>query len=189
MIKMWYPCASLMRGPRDTIILYVESCNAPLAVEIPDGGGVGVGASVGAAIGGVGASIGAAIRGAGAGVRGGAGAATGGDGLEEEFDWLNEGLEGEDFADDIFVHLLNLPSNLCSLSANQFWSQPLYNICSSSENFTTNDQYESNLRKLLGNLNYQASLGFGLGSVGWYPYQTYGLALCRGDVATTDCKA
>ena len=23
-------------------------------------------------------------------------------GLEEEFDWLNEGLEGEDFADDIF---------------------------------------------------------------------------------------
>ena len=23
-------------------------------------------------------------------------------GVEEEFDWLNEGLEGEDFADDIF---------------------------------------------------------------------------------------
>ena len=23
-------------------------------------------------------------------------------GLEEEFDWLNEGLEGEDFTDDIF---------------------------------------------------------------------------------------
>ena len=22
--------------------------------------------------------------------------------MEEEFDWLNEGLEGEDFADDIF---------------------------------------------------------------------------------------
>ena len=74
-------------GLRDTIILYVESGNALLAVEVPDGGGVGVGAGAGAI-----------IRGAGGGAR----AATGGDGLEEEFDWLNEGLEGEDFADDIF---------------------------------------------------------------------------------------
>ena len=78
-------------GSRDTIILYVESGNAPLAVEVPDGGGVGVGASARAAIGGVGVAVG-----------GGIGVATGGDGLEEEFDWLNEGLEGEDFADDIF---------------------------------------------------------------------------------------
>ena len=38
-------------GPRDTIILYVESGNAPLAVEVPDGGGVGVGASSGVVIG------------------------------------------------------------------------------------------------------------------------------------------
>nr|XP_023872621.1 uncharacterized protein LOC111985204 [Quercus suber] len=53
-------------GSRDTIILYVESGNAPLAVEVPDG------------------------------------AATGDDGLDEEFNWLNEGLKGEDFADDIF---------------------------------------------------------------------------------------
>ena len=78
-------------GPRDTIILYVESGNAPLAVEVPDGGGIGVEAGVGAA-----------IRGAGAAIGGGTGAATGSDGLEEEFDWLNEGLEGEDFTDDIF---------------------------------------------------------------------------------------
>ena len=77
-------CKPNERGPSDTIILYVESGNAPLAIEVPDGGGVGVGA------------------GAGAGVGGGVGAATGGDGLKEEFDWLNEGLEGEDFADDIF---------------------------------------------------------------------------------------
>ena len=81
-------CKPNERGPSDTIILYVESGNAPLAVEVPDGGGVGVGAGAGA---GVGGSAGA-----------GAGAGTGGDGLEEEFDWLNEGLEGEDFADDIF---------------------------------------------------------------------------------------
>ena len=41
-------------GLSDTIIMYVESGNAPLAVEVPDGGGVGVGASAGADIGGVG---------------------------------------------------------------------------------------------------------------------------------------
>ena len=71
-----------------------------------------------------------------------------------------------------------------------FGDIPLYNICSSSENFTSNDQYESNLRKLLGNLNYHTpSLGFGLGWVGWYQYQTHGIALCGGDVAAADCKA
>ena len=108
------------------------------------------------------------------------------------------------------VHILNPSSShfLLKMSSSQFTfsiymltfafflqtifgvSPPLNNICSGSENFTTNDQYESNLRKLLGNLNYQTPpLGFGLGSVGWYPYQTYGLALCRGDIAAADCKA
>ena len=81
-------CKPNERGPSDTIILYVESGNAPLAVEVPDGGGVGVGAGAGGGVGG--------------GAGGGARAGTRGDGLEEEFDWLNEGLEGEDFADDIF---------------------------------------------------------------------------------------
>ena len=57
------------------------------------GGGRGVSVGVG---------VGAAIGGARAGGGGGAGAVIKGDGLEEEFDWLNEGLEGEDFADDIF---------------------------------------------------------------------------------------
>ena len=84
-------CKPNEEGPRDTIILYVESGNAPLAIEVPDDEGVSVGASVGAA-----------IEGAKAGVEGGAEAATGGDGLKEEFDWLNEGLEGKDFANDIF---------------------------------------------------------------------------------------
>ena len=81
-------CKPNERGPSDTIILYVESGNAPLAIEVPDGGGVGVGAGAGASVGG---SVGAS-----------AGAGTRDDGLGEEFDWLNEGLEGEDFADDIF---------------------------------------------------------------------------------------
>ena len=60
-------------GPRDIIILYVESGYAPLAVEVPDGVGQGVGAG-----GGVGVVIGGCTR-----------AATGGDanvGVKEEFD-------------------------------------------------------------------------------------------------------
>ena len=91
-------------GPRDTIILYVESGHAPLAIEVLDGVGQGVGA---------GGGVGAATRGAGVSVEGGVGATTeaptgiaiGGDAsveVEEELDWLNEGLEGEDFDDDIF---------------------------------------------------------------------------------------
>ena len=80
-------CKPNKGGPRDTIILYVESGNTSLAVKVPDGVGVGAGASVEAV-------AGAAIGGAGANVGGGAGAATRGDGLEEEFDWLNKGLEG-----------------------------------------------------------------------------------------------
>ena len=90
-------CKPNERGPSDTIILYVESGNAPLAVEVPDGGGVGVGAGAGA---GVGSNAGA-----------GTGAGTGGDGLEEEFDWLNEGLEGEDFGDNIFGESSPPPSD------------------------------------------------------------------------------
>ena len=85
-------------GPRDTIILYVESGYAPLAVEVPDGVGVGARAGARVAIEGAGAGV-------GPGVGGGARATTGGDasvGVEEEFDWLNKGLEGEDFVDDIF---------------------------------------------------------------------------------------
>ena len=64
--------------------------------------GVGAGAGAGAAIGGVGAGVEGGVGAAIGGARVGARAVTGGDGLEEEFDWLNEGLEGEDFADDIF---------------------------------------------------------------------------------------
>ncbi|XP_030924643.1 merozoite surface antigen 2-like [Quercus lobata] len=97
----------------------MESGHAPLAVEVPDGVGqrVDAGGGAGAATGGVGVGAGvsagggarAAPRGARVGAGGGAGAATraaiGGDasvGVEEEFNWLYEGLEGEDFADDIF---------------------------------------------------------------------------------------
>ena len=69
-------------GPRDTIILYVESSHAPLAVEVPDGVGGGAGFAI------EDAKVGAGI-GAGAGVRGDTGATIGGDTsvmVEEEFD-------------------------------------------------------------------------------------------------------
>jgi hypothetical protein len=68
-------------------------------------------------------------------------------------------------------------------------SSYLNHVCSSSGNFTTNDLYESNLRKLMGNLYYQTPpQGFGLGIVGQDPYKTYGLALCRGDAEVSDCR-
>ena len=76
-------------GPRDTIVLYVESGHAPLAVEVLEGFGGGIDEGVGQ---GVGERFGGGVtRGADTSV-----------GVEEEFDWLNEGLEKEDFGDDVF---------------------------------------------------------------------------------------
>jgi hypothetical protein len=70
-----------------------------------------------------------------------------------------------------------------------YGASPLFHFCSSSANFTTNDPYDSNLGKLLGNLYYRTPpQGFALGSVGRDRYKTYGLALCRGDVKATDCR-
>ena len=59
-------------GLRDTIILYVEIGHSPLAVKVPRG--------VGGRVGGRGDDM----------------------VVEEEFDWLNEDLEGEDFDDNVF---------------------------------------------------------------------------------------
>ena len=73
----------------------MESGHASLAVEVPNRVSQGVGVRV--ATRGVG-------DGATTGAGGGAAAAIGGDasvGVDEEFDWLNKGLEGENFADDI----------------------------------------------------------------------------------------
>ncbi|KAK4846654.1 hypothetical protein QYF36_020396 [Acer negundo] len=65
----------------------------------------------------------------------------------------------------------------------------LYHFCSSSENYTSNAPYESNLNKLAAYLNYQTPpTGFGKGALGQKPNQANGLALCRGDVSSSDCK-
>ncbi|XP_058773833.1 cysteine-rich repeat secretory protein 38-like [Vicia villosa] len=71
-------------------------------------------------------------------------------------------------------------------------NSPLSHICSTTENFTSYTPYESNLKTLVNSLIYKTpSTGFGFGSVGLTQYQNqqvYGLALCRGDVSTSECK-
>ncbi|KAH7860851.1 hypothetical protein Vadar_018781 [Vaccinium darrowii] len=67
---------------------------------------------------------------------------------------------------------------------------PLFHFCSSSENFTPNSTYETNLNKLMSYLYSKTPItGFGSGSLGVSPNKAYGLALCRGDVQRTDCQA
>ncbi|KAK2988004.1 hypothetical protein RJ640_011267 [Escallonia rubra] len=67
---------------------------------------------------------------------------------------------------------------------------PLFHFCSSSNNFTSNGPYEANLNKLMGDLYFKTPpTGFGLGSIGQYQTRASGLALCRGDVSSTDCKS
>ncbi|KAL3624683.1 hypothetical protein CASFOL_031351 [Castilleja foliolosa] len=68
---------------------------------------------------------------------------------------------------------------------------PLFSICSStSQNYTTNSPYETNLNNLLGNLYLKTPpTGFGLSSSGQSPNRAYGLSLCRGDASTDDCRA
>ncbi|KAG4972081.1 hypothetical protein JHK82_037750 [Glycine max] len=71
-----------------------------------------------------------------------------------------------------------------------FGANPLYHFCSSSQNFKANSPYESNLKTLINSLIYRTpSTGFGVGSVGQYQNEkAYGLALCRGDVSSSECK-
>ena len=88
----------------------------------------------------------------------------------------------------------NFASSLCLITFSLllhtvFGAGPNFHLCSSLENFTANGPYESNLKKLTSYLYYKAPpTGFGMGSRGHTPDQTYGLALCRGDVSTSDCK-
>ncbi|GMI77914.1 hypothetical protein like AT3G22060 [Hibiscus trionum] len=68
-------------------------------------------------------------------------------------------------------------------------ADPLLHICSDSGNFSAYDPYETNLRLLTAHLSIQAPpSGFGLASIGQNPNRAHGLALCRGDVSSQDCK-
>ncbi|XP_006657793.1 cysteine-rich receptor-like protein kinase 6 [Oryza brachyantha] len=74
--------------------------------------------------------------------------------------------------------------------------QPLGNFCGSSGNYTRNDTYHANLRRLSATLPKNASSSrtlFAKESLGAVPDVVYALALCRGDVANAsacaDCVA
>ncbi|XP_058071135.1 cysteine-rich repeat secretory protein 38-like [Magnolia sinica] len=65
---------------------------------------------------------------------------------------------------------------------------PLWHTCSSPKNYTANGPFSNNLNQLLSSLPTKVSVkGFGIGSVGKRPDQANGLALCRGDVSSSDC--
>ncbi|XP_058220177.1 cysteine-rich repeat secretory protein 38-like [Rhododendron vialii] len=60
----------------------------------------------------------------------------------------------------------------------------------SGTNISANGLYSQNLNNLLTYLDSKTPLtGFGSGSLGLNQSQAYGLALCRGDLNTTECKA
>ncbi|KAJ8627986.1 hypothetical protein MRB53_021293 [Persea americana] len=66
---------------------------------------------------------------------------------------------------------------------------PLYHICSTSNNYTSNSLYGKNLQQLMASLSTKVPLtGFGLRSVGRSQDRANGLALCRGDTSSADCK-
>ncbi|XP_042490139.1 cysteine-rich repeat secretory protein 38-like [Macadamia integrifolia] len=91
------------------------------------------------------------------------------------------------------MHFLGLsPLYLVSLSLllqGVLGASPLYHICSTTQNYTSNGTYETNLNKLMASLSHRVPhSGFGHVSVGQEPNRVYGLGLCRGDVSSTDCK-
>ncbi|XP_058217628.1 cysteine-rich repeat secretory protein 38-like [Rhododendron vialii] len=59
-----------------------------------------------------------------------------------------------------------------------------------SGTFAPNSTYSKNLNNLLSYLDSETPLtGFSNGSLGLSPNRTYGLALCRGDINSSFCKA
>ncbi|PIA50796.1 hypothetical protein AQUCO_01200208v1 [Aquilegia coerulea] len=67
---------------------------------------------------------------------------------------------------------------------------PLYHICSSSFNYSSGSTYDKNLNTLFNQLgNKVPHTGFRQSSVGHTQETAHGLALCRGDVSTADCKS
>ncbi|KAL6521987.1 hypothetical protein OROMI_031864 [Orobanche minor] len=67
---------------------------------------------------------------------------------------------------------------------------PLFTICSTSGNYTSNTPYSTNLKKTLSQLYLKTPpTGFGLAISGPPESRAHGLALCRGDVSPKDCAA
>ncbi|KAJ0983258.1 hypothetical protein J5N97_011513 [Dioscorea zingiberensis] len=69
-------------------------------------------------------------------------------------------------------------------------SDPLYQVCGNTGNYTANSTYESNLNALLPSLASNGSdRGFYKGSVGRVPNQVNALILCRGDTNSSACRS
>ena len=68
-------------------------------------------------------------------------------------------------------------------------ADPLFHFCFIPENYTANDPFSSNLNELTTLLSSKVPpTGFGLASTGQGQDSVNGLALCRGDVSSRDCK-
>ncbi|KAK2424421.1 cysteine-rich repeat secretory protein (DUF26 and DUF1204) [Trifolium repens] len=89
-------------------------------------------------------------------------------------------------------NLILFTFTFASLMQTSFGTDPLFHFCSKSGNFTAQSPYKSSLKRLINSLIYETpSTGFDNRSVGLAQYQNqlvYGLALCRGDVSTLECK-
>ncbi|CAH2053059.1 unnamed protein product [Thlaspi arvense] len=85
------------------------------------------------------------------------------------------------------IQLLFIHSVLSQSQNNAF----LYHKCSDIEgNFTSTSPYESNINSLLRLLSYRVpSTGFASSSAGNGPDNVNGLALCRGDASSSDCRS
>ncbi|KAH7662209.1 Non-specific serine/threonine protein kinase protein [Dioscorea alata] len=69
-------------------------------------------------------------------------------------------------------------------------SDPLYQICGKTGNYTAKDTYESNLLALLPSLASNGSgQGFYTQTVGSIPNKIYAFILCRGDTNTSTCRS
>ncbi|MBA0599234.1 cysteine-rich repeat secretory protein 38 [Gossypium raimondii] len=81
-----------------------------------------------------------------------------------------------------FVYLLTLASLLQTAFG-------LFHNCSDTGSFSAGGPYEANLNQLIEFLSSQTPpSGFGRRAIGQNPNRVFGLALCRGDVSSEDCK-
>ncbi|KAI0497854.1 hypothetical protein KFK09_021092 [Dendrobium nobile] len=77
---------------------------------------------------------------------------------------------------------------ILSLFASPATADPLYKICGSTGNFTSNSNYSSNLNLVLSTLSSNASAtGFATFTTGSIPNRVHGLTLCRGDINAASC--
>nr|CAD1841122.1 unnamed protein product [Ananas comosus var. bracteatus] len=88
----------------------------------------------------------------------------------------------------LFLFLLHPPPAAAAVAAPDLLTQ----ACGTTGNYTANSTYQSNLNDVLSFLSSNASAspsGFAATTLGRSPDEVSGLALCRGDVNATDCRA